>query len=59
MNSRNYRTLLRIVARMTVVGRPVRRLDIVRDLYFLSLDRARERGVCPDPSNDNALERAN
>jgi hypothetical protein len=50
---------LRLVARMTVRGRPARVLDVVHDLYFLSLDSAKERGVCPDPSNDNAVERAN
>lgn len=50
---------LRLVARITVVGRPGRALNVVRDLYLLSLDTAKERGVCPDPSNDNALERAN
>ncbi|MFI5301732.1 MAG: hypothetical protein ACHREM_26890 [Polyangiales bacterium] len=44
---------LRLVARMTVRGRPVRALNVIRDLYFLSLDSAKERGVCPDPSNDN------
>jgi hypothetical protein len=53
------RANLRLVARLSVRGRRVRRLDVVRDLYFLSLDSAKERGVCPDPSNDNALEYAN
>lgn len=50
---------LRVVERMTVRGRRGRALNVVRDLYLLSLDTAKERGVCPDPSNDNALARAN
>ena len=50
---------LRVVERMTVRGRRGRAVNVVRDLYLLSLDTAKERGVCPDPSNDNALARAN
>jgi hypothetical protein len=58
MEHHDLRTSLRVVPRMTILGRPVRPLDVIRDLYFLSLDSAKERGVCPDPSNDNAVERA-
>ncbi len=51
-------TNLRAVERMTVVGRRGRSINVVRELYLLSLDSAKERGVCPDPSNDNGAEQS-
>jgi len=41
-------------SRMAVVGRVHRRINVERELYLLTLDTAKERGICPDPSNDNA-----
>lgn len=45
---------LRLVMKMTMVGRVGPRIDVMRELYLLSLDTAKERGVCPDAANDNA-----
>lgn len=46
-------THLRLVMKMIVVGRVGSKIDIAHDLYLLALDNARERGVCPEPANDN------
>ena len=52
LESHASRAHMRVVERMTVRGRRGRAIDL-RELYLLSLDTAKERGVCPDPSNDN------
>ncbi len=49
---------LRAVARVSVLGRRGVPINVVRDLYLLSLETAKQRGVCPDPANDNGAERA-
>jgi hypothetical protein len=49
---------LRLVMKMEVIGTRGEPLEVERDLYLLSLDTARKRGVCPDPSNDNGDERS-
>jgi hypothetical protein len=36
-----------------VEGRRGPKVNVVRDLYWLSLDDAKERGACPEPANDN------